>query len=222
MEHSQASSRKRTSPTDVSRSGSVYPCCSNEEYCPNYLPGGPKRQRFQPSPRDPTSDSNALSVSPTSSFVPPDGGFSNILTQQESDIVLIHDGFSTIFPPAPSLAFQPYPGVESHFPHHQDVVTANNAAGILATHTMTNGTFPPGSLYRQSVLDPHDCVNQSPDGGNERIYAGSDDLNFSLGDESQLNEFNDNHLISGSSGEDVFQACRSPAKSFQTVSACQR
>lgn len=211
MEHNQASSRKRTNPTEASQSASVHPCGSNDEYSSDYLPEGPKRQRRL---RGLTSYSNAFAISPTSSFAVPDSSFSNIHTQQDSDIDLFHDGFSTVFPSSPSLVFQPYPGIEDHFSPHQDVAIANNATGTPATCTVTNGTFSPGSLNMQSPLDPYDCVNQSPDGGSERLYANSDDLGFSLGDESQLNELSHSDLIFGNSGEDIFQLCRPPAKPF--------
>lgn len=201
MEQVQANSRKRTNSPNVPQSGGISDYRSHDDYSPEYRP---KRQRPEPSLRGPTSHSNAFSISTnSSSFVVPDSTFSNIQTQNDSDIDVLPDGFS-LFPPDTQLDFQQYPSVDDQLSPQQDVAITNNAAGTPATYTITNGTFSPGSLNRQSLLDPNDCVNQSPGGGSEQLFAGSDDFNFSLGDEWQLNELSSNHLMFCNSGKRTF------------------
>jgi hypothetical protein len=200
MELVHASSRKRTNPPNVPQSGGIRDCRSRDDYSPEYLLRGPKSQRrHEPSLGAPTSHSNALSISTNSSFVVLEGNFSSIQTQNESDIDVLQDEFF-IFPPDIPLGFPQYPTVDDQLSPQQDVAITN---GTPATYTITNSTFSPRSLNRQSLLDPNDYANQSPDGGSERLFAGSDDFNFGLGDEWQPNEPRRNHLMLGNSGKSI-------------------
>jgi hypothetical protein len=213
MESVQANSRKRTNLADISQTGGVRPCHGNDEYPPGYLQSGQKRLRAESSPRGHTSHSNALSLSPTSSFVLPDNTFSNIRTQQDSDSNLFHDGLSSMFYSAPSLVFQQYPFVEGSFSPHQDVAITNTAAGTPATYTITNGTISPGSLKRPSLTDLYDYVNQSPEGGSD-LYAGSEDFNFGLGLSS--------HFQFGNLDENMFPVLRSFTKTISRQFRCAK
>jgi hypothetical protein len=212
MEHVHETSRKRTNPSNVPQSGDVRGGRNQDNYSSENCP---KRQRPGPSLGEPNSHSNALSISTDStSFVIPDSNFSSIQTHNDSNVDILQDEFS-MFPPGTLLGFEQYPNVDDQLSLPQDVAIASNAAGTPATCTITNATFSPGPLNRQSLLDPNDCVNQSPDGGSEQLYAGSEDLNFGIGDEWQSNELNSSHLIIGNLCKSTFYvSCRTLADHF--------
>lgn len=192
MAQVDASARKRTNPPNVPQSGGVSDCFGHDDYSPEYRPSQ-KRQRR---PGGPTSHLDALSISTNSSFVVPDSTFSNIHTQNDTDLDIFRDGFS-MFPPGTPPDFQQYPSVDDQLSPQQDVAVTNDAARTPATCTITNDTVSPGPLSKQSPLDPNDCVNQSPDGGSERLFAGPDDFNLSFGDEWQ-------HPMFGNLGKSTF------------------
>lgn len=204
MEQVHARSRKRTNHPNVPQSGGVRDYRSPDDYSPEYRPRGPKRQRPEASLWGPTSHSNAFSISTNSSpSVIPESTFSNVPTQNDSDTIILQDEFP-MFPPGTPLGLQQYPSIYDQL-SPQGVAITNNAAGTPATYTVTDGTCSPGSLNRQSLLDPNDCVNQSPDGGSERLFSGPYDFNFGLGNEWQWTELDISHLMFGNSGKSAFQ-----------------